>query len=179
MAVVLSAESDGQDHINVYSRGRTLLGRLLSNFAETPFEVPVDGRFKSVEGYWYWLSCRDERLRSLSGYQAKQVGRESRGTSSMHVPDFEDRILLAVNAKLAAHRDIADMLKNSFLPLKHYYEYNGIIRHTNSANFILAHLERCRFALQQGQALPDPLTKDQEPQQDAAKGPGAGQFELF
>lgn len=31
-------EMDGIDHINVYSKGKTELGKLLSNFARTPFE---------------------------------------------------------------------------------------------------------------------------------------------
>lgn len=73
---------DGVDHINVYSRGRTGLGRVLTNFAHTPFTVPEHGTFASVEGYWYWLQCpagaARERLRPLHGHRAKQIGRELR-----------------------------------------------------------------------------------------------------
>ena len=47
-------EDDGRTHVNVYSRGRTSLGRDLSNFAHLPFEL--DGlAFASVEGFWFWL----------------------------------------------------------------------------------------------------------------------------
>lgn len=40
-------KTDGVDHINIYSRGRTPLGQALSNFAHTPFEHPKDGKFAS------------------------------------------------------------------------------------------------------------------------------------
>lgn len=45
-------KNDGIDHINVYSGGATELGRLLTNFAHTPFENEY-GKFESVEGFWY------------------------------------------------------------------------------------------------------------------------------
>jgi hypothetical protein len=52
----IKPSEDGVTHINVYSRGNTELGRLLSNFAHTPFSHPEFGEFASVEGFWYWLS---------------------------------------------------------------------------------------------------------------------------
>lgn len=53
---MLDPTKDGIDHINVYSKGKTALGRFLSNFAETDLETK-DGHFASVEAYWYWLTC--------------------------------------------------------------------------------------------------------------------------
>lgn len=58
---LVNPELDGIDHINVYSQGKTKLGRLLSNFANTPFEIPGLGRFQSVESYWYYGS-REKRI---------------------------------------------------------------------------------------------------------------------
>ncbi len=73
------SEEDGITHINIYSKGKTELGRLMSNFALSPFSVPQHGEFKSIEGYWYWLSTGDESLRDLYGYEAKKAGRKLRG----------------------------------------------------------------------------------------------------
>lgn len=41
-------ENDGIDHINIYSKGKTELGCLLSNFAFSPFTINND-TFPSVE----------------------------------------------------------------------------------------------------------------------------------
>ena len=47
---------DGINHINVYSRGKTEIGRFLSNMAHTPFEYQrfESQRFdlKNVESFW-------------------------------------------------------------------------------------------------------------------------------
>jgi hypothetical protein len=120
---------DGVDHINVYSQGRTELGRLLSNFAHTPFTVPRDGTFASVEAYWYWLQCDDpaarERLRPLYGYRAKQTGRALRVPDYGRVHDLEFRraIARAIREKIRQTPRLAGMLVRSTLPLAHYYVY--------------------------------------------------------
>ena len=62
------------EHINIYSKSESKLGRMLSNFYHSPFVLEKDGFFNSVEGYWFWLGTRDERLRKLSGFKAKKLG---------------------------------------------------------------------------------------------------------
>ena len=47
--------TDGIDHINIYSKGYTKLGRLLSNFTKSEFTHPIYGHFMSVEGFWYYI----------------------------------------------------------------------------------------------------------------------------
>lgn len=116
------------DHLNVYSKSKSRLGRLLTNFAKADINTP-DGRFASVEGYWYWMSIpstnphRDE-LRSLFGWQAKKRGRELRiecGDNLRFDPKFEEKIRLAVRDKLV-HADKCILnLPESSLPLAHYY----------------------------------------------------------
>ena len=39
---------EGVTHINIYSKSKLELGKLLSNFAKTPFTHPVYGEFASV-----------------------------------------------------------------------------------------------------------------------------------
>lgn len=119
---------DGKTHVNVYSQGKTELGRKLSNFARTPFVVPEHGAFDSVEGYWYWLSCHDDRLRKASGFAAKKLGRALRSPDWPETPDFKDRIRVALRAKLDAHPEIREALKANTLPLAHYYVFGNMVR---------------------------------------------------
>ncbi len=115
-------ENDGIDHINVYSKGQTLLGTLLSNFADTPFNHPKHGHFRTVEGFWYWIMTGLEELRFLPGWECKTIGKSA---EPYRTHPTESELLEAYRAKLEAHPKIADILKNNKLPLAHYYVYNG------------------------------------------------------
>lgn len=113
---------DGLDHINVYSKGKTFLGRSLSNFAKTPFEIPSKGKFDTVEGFWYWTMTGLEKFRTLSGWECKKMGDSCKKNRS-HPTEME--LLEAYSAKLNSHPNIAEMLHNNKLPLAHYYVYNN------------------------------------------------------
>lgn len=120
---------DGVTHINIYSKGKTHLGRMLSNFGHTPFKHPKFGYFSSIEAFWYWLSLggKDDSLRTLHGFQAKKNGQAVRdailknGNKVPHVEHFKACIKSAILAKIEQNPDLAAMLKNSSLPLTHYY----------------------------------------------------------
>lgn len=120
---------DGVTHINIYSKGQTDLGKWLSNFSRTPF-ICDEGKFESIEGYWYWLGSRDDRLRKLSGYQAKKLG--SNLPRMIEVDNFETRIKKAIICKLKAHPYIFKALVDSELPFAHYYVFGG---HRKDAGF--------------------------------------------
>lgn len=124
---------DGVEHINIYSKGATELGKMLSNFAKFPIETE-DGNFMSVEGYWYYLSIaenepRREELRKAYGYWAKKLGKEilqetNEGKSSRFDDDFENKILKAIRYKFERNIHlITPELKN--LPFEHYYNFGG------------------------------------------------------
>lgn len=49
-------DEDGVTHINIYSKGKTELGRWLTNFSYSPFNHPEYGKFLSMEGFWCWVS---------------------------------------------------------------------------------------------------------------------------
>lgn len=118
---------DGLDHINIYSKGQTLLGRQLSNFTYAPINT-TDGSFQSVEGYWYWLSAplgQREQLRTLHGWQAKQVGRDLGCEDYSDDGLFKLKILNALTTKLISHPEILKQFKENKLPFKHYYVYGG------------------------------------------------------
>lgn len=116
-------EDEGDTHINVYSKSLTRLGHALSNFARTPFTL--DGHtFESVEGYWYWVMTGDDRLKSLYGWKAKDLGQ--RLPQKREHPTKEE-LLRAYKAKLEAHPDIKELLKENTLPLTHYYVYGNTV----------------------------------------------------
>lgn len=150
MTVTVTVEylphNDGKDHINVYSRGQTDIGRLLSNFARTPFNCE-DGRFESVEGYWYWLSVVDKQdrevLRTLHGAEAKKIGKSLlTDTFGRDVSTFKLKICKAIRAKLEVN-GIDKMLAATDLPLVHYYVYGGK-KVDAGYSWIMVFLERLR-----------------------------------
>lgn len=137
----INPDKDGVDHINVYSKGKTELGRLLTNFAKTPFVHPKYGEFSSIEALWYWLSCKEDKLRPLHGFQAKKVGRECGGEDWVDDEEFKKTIIEGIACKLEQNPDILKLLKNNTLPLKHYYNYNGKVVEPKNGKWVLDYLE--------------------------------------
>lgn len=115
---------DGITHINIYSQGKTALGRMLTNFARFHIVTP-DGEFESVEGYWHWLGIEDcpekEKLKTLYGYSAKKYGTELKKIKKNRIDeDFERKILNAIWYKVRRNAHLFTPENNS-LPFEHYY----------------------------------------------------------
>jgi len=141
--------NEGRDHINIYSKSNQELGRLLSNFAHTPFEC--EGlKFASVEGYWYWLKTgrKHDELRNFWGIDAKTRGKE---LEVIEVENFNELILEAIRCKLRQNKKIQKLLKDSTLALTHYYYFGNInepkIVRLNKYNWIVDEIERIRNIL--------------------------------
>jgi hypothetical protein len=116
---------DGITHINIYSKGRTDLGRWLSNFTRAPFVHPVHGTFMSVEGFWYWLGTGNNALRELSGFEAKRLGKATPRTIMLTEEEFKREIYQACWLKLWGNPDKLHEFAESNLPFEHYYVYGG------------------------------------------------------
>lgn len=145
----LRNSTDGKDHINIYSKGRTKIGRLLSNFAYTPFNHLEDGKFISVEGYWYWLSTKDEKLRNLSGFNAKKYGRIVGGKDWLEDEEFKRKIKLAIKCKIDQNE--IDLSALGDLPLKHYYFMPpNIFKTPDQGQWIIDYIDELR----KGENLP-------------------------
>lgn len=115
---------DGITHINVYTRGRTRLGRLLSNLADVKVEHPDYGTFRTAEGLWYYLrsGCKHEDLRALSGFEAKNLGKT---LEVVWNDKFQEQFLVGVRAKVMGNDELKALLKESSLPFAHYYYYGS------------------------------------------------------
>lgn len=153
-------KNDGVTHINVYSKAHTELGRLLTNFAHTPFNHTKLGHFESVEGLWYWCRTQgvddggpvDQKLRSLYGFKAKQYGRQLIDEGFEWVSDIDfikDDVLEGIRCKLRQNWYITEMLYQSTLPLAHYYYYgepdnNPKVIYLPEYEWQIAELERIR-----------------------------------
>jgi len=121
--------NDGIDHINVYSGSSTILGRKLSNFADSPFDYEPYGHFRTVEGFWYWYFTgqQHDSFKKLIGYKAKEKGKLLRFDNILKergITEEEKVIVLeAIRCKLRQNKDILDLLVENELPLTHYYYY--------------------------------------------------------
>lgn len=138
-------ELDGVDHINVYSRGKTELGRNLSNFAHMHFKHPTLGYFSSVEAFWYYIKtgCKHEHLRRLFGAFAKASG-EKLPIVEMEKEEFHRLVREAITCKIEQNTTLLDAVIHNELPLKHYYVYGqgekAVIREQHQHYWQLEHI---------------------------------------
>lgn len=146
----ITPKMDGYSHINVYSKGQTRLGKALSNFAPFKFIHPVDGECESVEGYYYYLATgrKYPHLKKLWGYEAKKEGKKY---ERVEVEDFLDLIKQAITCKIEQNDKLKNALKQSNLPLTHYFFYGEIDNCKvipDKDPWLTDHLEQIRKALQ-------------------------------
>lgn len=157
--IILSPLNDGVDHINVFSRAKTALGKKLTNFNRNYFVHPKYGKFASVEACWYFRLLLEhgidsEEIKLTYGFAAKELGRkllpvkddDSAGNFS---DDFKEDICEAIRCKLRQNKDILKELTYSTLPLVHYYyfgkdEQNAKIITVPQYDWIIEEISRIR-----------------------------------
>lgn len=140
--MILNGE-DGIDFVNIYSKGNTELGRWLSNFTRAPVDIPIHGKFESLEGYFYYLKTGDKRLQKEWGYGAKELGKSLPILLEEKSEQFKIEFRRGLDIKLKTYRDWFDKLVKCELPLCHYYEYGGK-RVDAEYNWIVEHIEMRR-----------------------------------
>jgi hypothetical protein len=147
-------DKDGIDHLNVYSKAKTKLGRDLSNFSHYPIIHPELGSFASIEGLWYWLTRQDDRLRELSGFQAKELGKSLPKVKSYPEAEFQRLVVLGLNAKLNTYPDLKGAVQACPLRFTHYYVYHfggeQKVVPTKDNEWILAVYEQARLDVAPG-----------------------------
>jgi len=145
--------TDGVTHINIYTKGKTKLGRDLTNLSRHGFEMKSYGSFECVEGFWYYYltGCKHEEFRKYNGFTAKTEGQKLRedriDKDGLAEPDKEV-IREAIRCKLRQNLDILEELIESELPLTHYYYYgeesNCKIVRLHQYDWIVQEIERIR-----------------------------------
>lgn len=142
---------DGVTHINVYSKGRTELGRELSNFSRNPFHLEDHGHFTSVEAYWYWLKTgkQHDNLRRLYGQSAKLAGKKLLEVE-WDETEFQDCIRRAIKQKILDNPRLQKNFVESELPFAHYYVYGSghdVIRRVPDQDWQVEYLTELRKEL--------------------------------
>lgn len=127
----LELTKDGKNHINIYSKGRTVLGRALSNFSYNKFTHDTLGSFSSMEGLYYYLSTglKHDNLRRLTGFAVKNMGKklpriEMDGEKFVELLRLGCRCVYRDNPRI--HELILDQVienKGVVVPFVHYYSY--------------------------------------------------------
>lgn len=126
---------DGYSHINIYSNAKTHLGRMLSNFAETPLTIGKN-TFASVESWWYWIKAKNinelslipvfdakqiEKIKKLPGNAAKIFFRKHFNDKHSEYNPTPKQVKEIFKLKLEQHPHIKKALYESTLPFAHYY----------------------------------------------------------
>ena len=90
----------------------------------------------------------------MHGFKCKQKGKElkANGAKEVHIDDFKEQIKEAITLKLQQHPGIVKLLKDTKLPLTHYYVYGKIMADPDKykiifpkdSEWILDHIETFR-----------------------------------
>lgn len=142
-------EDDGITHINVYSKGKTLLGRMLSNFSQYRILLE-EGSFASIEAYWYWLLTGEESLKEAHGFKAKSIGSRILKTKEplmdTNSKEFQFKIRYAIWTKINTYPKIRNALMQCKLPMAHYYVYGDRATYAGY-EWITQAIEKMRLSL--------------------------------
>jgi len=150
----MKIEDDGITYINIYSKAKTELGKFLSNFYECDIKTE-DGEFKSIEGYWFWLTCipnsETDLLKKLSGNAAKKLGTNLKkiypanfDTETNEI--FQDKIKLAIRYKIE-NSSYKNEFIESTLPFEHYYVMYGKVVKPKQHQWVIKFIEEYRKEL--------------------------------
>lgn len=146
--VILDPTCDGATHINVYSGGNTRVGREMSNMSTHPIQHPRHGDFKTVEGFWWWLSTgmKEDYFRTCNGFDARKRGVK---LEKITHTAFKHEVRYAIALKLRTHPEILKRLLASTLPLAHYYVYgrntkNPLVRPADRSMWVIDFLRDVR-----------------------------------
>lgn len=119
------AAEDGQTHIRISPKGKTRLGRLLTNRAHTPFHCVGRGtslEYASLEAFWLCARSDDHEnavLRAVHGLAAdKMAMRVPRKARPGNV--FRTEVIQAMRCKIAQSPELRELLSQNTLPLIRY-----------------------------------------------------------
>ncbi len=139
-------KEEGITHINIYSKAQSPLGRYLSNFDRCWVTTSL-GEFASIEGLIYFMGSFDERLRTVSGLNAKSIGEVCDRQIRLPEDIFKRIIVEAMWNKVHANDHLKALLKECELPLTHYYVYVNKIVHVPKWNWQIEEWNKIRKQL--------------------------------
>lgn len=140
---------DGINHINIYSKSKSKLGRYLSHFSEFGFDIAND-HFKTLEGYFYFVLLKyyfkkfnykvpkkvKEFLMTSKGVEIKKTMQDFFKINKIQNKDlnkiksskeFQNEILKGIEARLLQNKILIEELQKNSLPFEHYYVFGDKI----------------------------------------------------
>lgn len=147
IASAMNWVGDGVDHVNIWERAETDLGRALSMDSAIGLEHHIFGRFSTMEGFWHYIRSeeRDDRLRSMSGANLKAFKNK---LSPVRITNFKAVIMDSMYQRICQCGPLLQEFKNSVLPFDLYWVANATGLRCRPAYFgwFIAGLEEIREA---------------------------------
>ena len=146
---------DSTNHINISSRGRTFLGRFLSQNKRCYLSLP-EGVFQSVGGYWYYLTTKEKDLRlfEVNGWETELLAAQLQPLprkEQLPTSELQAKIKKALDIKIKWSEYWQEEFTESTLPfLQYHLDANGnVVDESTKYRWLLNHLEARRTLLQQ------------------------------
>lgn len=141
-----SIGEDGVDHINISDRGTTELGVALNHKADLPFKHSVYDKFRTMEGFWYYIRSvsRDDRTRTMDGHKVNKFGSL---LPCQRVDNFKYIILDANWQKIKSYPPLMEEIGKITLPFDSYRYHNNIRIRSTSSYWIIDGFEEIRRAI--------------------------------
>lgn len=139
--IAIEVRNDGQDHIRISARGKTLLGRLLHSEAMMTFRHPRYGNFASMEAYWAFIRCNEAHpeFRQLSGPRARKATIQGDRVTRR---DFRTAICEGLDCLVQQNPQLQMLLAANKLPFVRYEVEDGEALIEEQQAWFLAHLKK-------------------------------------
>lgn len=154
---MLNPHNDGVKFINIYSKGKTSLGRKLTNMQMHEFMFD-NIKFNSVEQAWhfYKFAGQPELAKQIlaipNSFDCLKFARANRTEdTTAKALSFGFKLLMedVIRTRIETDEDLTNMLRNSWLPFEHYYAYSGTVHdQRDKYEWLLQIFEKIRTELQ-------------------------------
>lgn len=150
---------DGTDHINLWDRGETQIGRALSMEADINLHVEGLGRFRSFYALWVYLTTkhRTMAMRNAPAFQLRKMARERRDNDNyVEAPNARWIVLNALADYVVKDKDLADaLIMTDGVPLLSYVVANGQRSLHSQAKWWIPFVQYIRAAMVGGLPIDD------------------------
>lgn len=155
---------DGYDHINLWDRAKTPLGRALAMDSDLNFEVPGLGKFRSFYALWVYLTTknRSTAMCSAPAYKLRQMARERKDAGTYIEPENYRYVLMsALWNYVTADKQLVDaIITSGEVPLVSYIEQNGMRQSHSQSKWWLLFVKMVRAQLIAGEDLDMEFLRD-------------------
>ncbi len=116
------SQVDGVDHINIYSFGKTELGRMLAPETNGRFVHPIIGPFNCLTGFWAYVKSKSRKntYRTKDARSCLNIVNKF-NDAQPNVPNFKAIITSGIYYKVMSDETLKNMVKESTLPFEMYY----------------------------------------------------------